>query len=50
MRWEYERVFLAEMKAIEISNRFNELGKEGWELVAISDEVAYFKRPKVGAK
>jgi Domain of unknown function (DUF4177) len=44
--WEYTTVNLYELPlATQASDALNEVGKEGWELVAItSNGMAYFKR------
>ena len=41
--WEYATVPLIEHATQEILNNW---GDEGYELVAVVDNVAYFKRPK----
>ena len=44
MRWEY-----LTLKFEPIQDRYlemmNSLGRGGWELVAVNDGIAYFKRP-----
>ncbi len=41
--WEYATAPLVSHSLQEILNQW---GEDGWELVAVEDEVAYFKRPK----
>ena len=40
-RWEYTREIVDGM----FYTNMNKLGKEGWEMVAIYEGQAYFKRP-----
>lgn len=56
--WEYitvfqaydnrKRIYVVEISgiAVEMVAYYNQLGEQGWELVAVSDSVAFFKRPK----
>jgi hypothetical protein len=44
-RWEYATVPLISHALQQILNQW---GGDGWELVAIADNVAYFKRPLDG--
>lgn len=41
--WEYLR---ASLKSQKQEDHLNELGAQGWELVAQSDGIAIFKRPR----
>lgn len=41
--WEYATAPLVSHSLQEILNQW---GEDGWELVAVEDEVAYFKRPR----
>lgn len=41
--WEYATAPLVSHALQEILNQW---GEDGWELVAVEDEVAYFKRPR----
>ncbi len=45
MRWEYS-VKLVTGYPEDSPSLFSELGEQGWELIAVSDGRAYFKRPK----
>lgn len=47
LRWEYLIRPLAHMGG-NINAYLNVLGAEGWELVAIDEGIAYFKRPQLG--
>jgi predicted N-acetyltransferase YhbS len=38
MKWEYKP------RKIESIEQMNEYGQEGWELVAVSGDIAYYKR------
>ncbi len=40
--WEYRAIYLDRLGAVEA---FDELGDQGWELVSVIAEYAYFKRP-----
>lgn len=42
-RWEYVTSPLISHNLQEILNQW---GDDGWELVAVEDDVAYFKRPQ----
>jgi len=42
-KWEY---FTAPLISHALQEILNNYGDEGWELVAVVDDVAYFKRPK----
>ena len=42
-KWEYQIEYIHNHAPIDI--QFNELGHEGWELVAVSDNRAFFKCP-----
>jgi hypothetical protein len=42
-RWEYATAPLISHALQQILNQW---GDEGWELVAVAENVAYFKRPK----
>lgn len=44
IKWEYVsmRLLIVTLDNISIMDSF---GKDGWELVAIADYIAYFKRP-----
>ena len=44
--WEYATAPLISHALQEILNNW---GDDGWELVTVVDNVAYFKRPKSGA-
>jgi hypothetical protein len=44
-RWEYATVPLITHALQQILNQW---GSDGWELVAVADNVAYFKRPVDG--
>ena len=46
-KWEYLTINLRDLPiTTQASDMLNEVGKEGWELVAITGNgVAYFKRP-----
>ena len=41
-QWEYNTV---STQGIMLLDELDDLGKEGWELVAINNDIAYFKRP-----
>ena len=46
-RWEYKMVYVNyyyEDGDTEVAQQLNVLGEEGWELVSVSDKVAYLKR------
>ncbi|MHA2055358.1 MAG: hypothetical protein ACW99F_17400 [Candidatus Hodarchaeales archaeon] len=45
MKWEYVHYLMYSDKEQEIRD-FHNLGNEGWELVTINNNTAYFKRPK----
>lgn len=50
-KWEYHVLFLADTNRNSVGEEFNELGKEGWELVSAVPvswgAIEYvFKRPK----
>jgi hypothetical protein len=45
-RWEYATVPLVSHALQQILNQW---GGDGWELVTVVDNVAFFKRPRVGA-
>jgi hypothetical protein len=47
-RFEYHRERLKQ-KSDKATDRLNELGAEGWELVGVDDGWAYLKRPKQAA-
>jgi hypothetical protein len=47
-RFEYHRERLKQ-KSEKATDRLNELGAEGWELVGVDDGWAYLKRPKTAA-
>ncbi len=38
-KWEYYKCFETDYQALD------EQGRDGWELVAVSDRIAFFKRP-----
>lgn len=40
-KWEYK---IEQMSSSSL-DRLNELGKEGWQLVAVVQTIYYFKRP-----
>lgn len=42
MKWEYRT------RKIESIEQMNEYGQEGWELVAVSGDIAFYKRPVGG--
>lgn len=42
MKWEYKMVSIFVNGNINVMNK---LGKEGWEMVGIHNEMMYFKRP-----
>jgi hypothetical protein len=44
-RWEYATVPLISHALQQILNQW---GADGWELVAVADNVAFFKRPQSG--
>ena len=52
MKWEYNRIVVKSDRYINPLNDddtypyIEEAGLDGWELVAVDDGVAYFKRPK----
>lgn len=46
MKWEYMLIEFHGDTAKEIEDRMERRGAEGWELVAVSEGVAYMKRPK----
>lgn len=53
MKWEYEAVGVAEYVPSmglgdwqHLSHRLNKMGEMGWELVSVSNGIAYFKRCK----
>lgn len=39
--WQYLQVHVKDLRP----DRLTELGSEGWELVAVDDNTAWFKRP-----
>jgi hypothetical protein len=45
-KWEYYVISLAK-EAQVVSGYLDELGRDGWELVAVENGVYFFKRPKV---
>lgn len=45
MRWEYKTISLSSYSDGSAENEFNNLGREGWELIAVTGPVAIFKRP-----
>ena len=45
VKWEYKMAFNGSVPVIVTEKALNELGKDGWELVTVSD-AGYFKRPK----
>lgn len=46
-QWEYTVKLVPSAPEDKAAEAFNELGKEGWELVSVDDRRAYFKRPKM---
>lgn len=46
-QWEYRRIDLSDLPfRTEIADLLNDAGKDGWELVEITNNnLAYFKRP-----
>ncbi len=44
MKWEYQ-VFKVHENLEHREFGFNTLGDEGWELVSVENDIAYFKRP-----
>jgi hypothetical protein len=54
MRWEYSIQVMESMKkwlkspATRIIEQMNKYGQEEWELVAVSGDIAYYKRPVGG--
>jgi hypothetical protein len=42
MKWEY---LIIKMRG-NLEKASNTLGNEGWELVTVENDIAYFKRPK----
>lgn len=52
MKWEYNRMVVASEEGVGpldddfVYEFMQRLGKENWELVTVSDGVAYFKRPR----
>jgi hypothetical protein len=48
MKWEYKAATIEGDKAVPLSERLNELGERGWELiqVALDSNLFVFKRPK----
>jgi len=40
-KWEYKTIWI---DGSGNGVKYNEIGKEGWELVSVSNKVAYFKR------
>lgn len=44
LKWEYITKDATDMDLLR-NYRFNDLGEEGWELVAIQGNEAFFKRP-----
>lgn len=52
MIWQYATVQIDRLSQREIDNLFNDLGSDlpvGWELVGVSNDLAYFKRPDIRA-
>jgi hypothetical protein len=47
MQWEY-LVFTLRGYPREQVKDLNDQGADGWELIAVSDEFAYLKRPRQG--
>lgn len=45
MQWEYNLINLTGRASTDC-DFLDSLGSDGWELVSVSDGVAYFKRPK----
>lgn len=48
IQWEYKRESIYISGATPFLDKFNELGKQGWELCAYNNDnnIAIFKRPK----
>lgn len=45
MKWEYD-ISLLNVSPLTQYDKLNERGEQGWELICIIAEYAYFKRPK----
>lgn len=44
-QWEYKARNLAKVPGVATEDDFNRLGQQGWELVAVAQDYAIFKRP-----
>lgn len=44
MRWEYSTVAILDVVCSAAQEMLNTAGRSGWELVAVDDGIAYFKR------
>jgi hypothetical protein len=45
-KFEYRVKYISAYDVLNRLNSFDELGKQGWELVSVDDNKAYFKRKK----
>lgn len=45
MKWEYQIIGILKIRQ-DNEIRFNYLGKNGWELISVDNDTAYFGRPK----
>lgn len=46
MKYQYRLVVKGDHRLLKLSTILDDLGREGWELVAVDERYFYLKRPK----